>query len=275
MPHPCPADSHYDMLKDLRNIVDGWDYEPGRISVRKIIGKRGEERIQTRIDLGVLQMLLDGRPDGERPNGHESLIDYFDERVRRHVELYGDDDDFVLSGEDCQELRHEAYLYYQRYLSLFVLEDYERVVRDTATNLRAIELCEQYAVAREDRLAMSAQRTYVTMMNARARAHLALELGEAGRALSAVDAGLRSVAALGRANDAADAPNIAGEMRILRELRQQVLENLPEQSPERLEWQLREALEAEDYEAAARLRDALADAHESAELTDDGGPAAS
>ncbi|MCC6359381.1 MAG: hypothetical protein IT450_11615, partial [Phycisphaerales bacterium] len=48
------------MILDLRNILEGWEYEPGKISVRKIIGQDGREKIQTRVDLGVLQFEVSG-----------------------------------------------------------------------------------------------------------------------------------------------------------------------------------------------------------------------
>ncbi|MGE3182945.1 MAG: hypothetical protein AB7N71_15045, partial [Phycisphaerae bacterium] len=122
-----PPDTVYNMIRDLRTILDGWDYEPGKISVRKIIGRDGREKIQTRIDLGVLQLEVDGRPDGKRPYGCDSVFDYHERRLRDHLAKYGDDEDFVLTAEDCREMRHEAYLYYQRFLSQFVLEEYDAV----------------------------------------------------------------------------------------------------------------------------------------------------
>ena len=36
---------------------------------RKIVGEDGKEKLQVRLDLGLLQMELNGRPDGERPHG--------------------------------------------------------------------------------------------------------------------------------------------------------------------------------------------------------------
>ena len=246
------------MGNDLRTILDGWEYEPGKISVRKIIGRDGGEKVQTRIDLGVLQIDLDGRPDGQRPNGHECYLDFCEEQATRYLELYGDDDEFVLTPEDCQELRHEAYLYYQRYLSLFVLEDYERVVRDTTRNLRAIDFCERYAAAEEDRVALAPQRAYVLMMNARARACYALQISDPETALDAVDAGIASLRTLCEVGgEAEEEVDCHGEFRILSELRENVLGQMPSSAPARMQWELHAALERQDYEKAAQLRDAL------------------
>ncbi len=245
------------MIRDLRTILDGWDFEPGKISVRKIIGRDGREKIQTRIDLGVLQLECTGRPDGVRPFGCESLLEYHDRRLREHIEVCGEDEDFVLTPEDCRELRHESYLYYQRYLSLFVLEEYAGVIRDTVRNLRVIELCERYAAAERDRTMLRPQRAYVMMMNARSKALLAMEQQRYEAALRNVDEG---IAALHRLADDEEADDpFVGEARTLQGLRDEVLAKMPEDTPAKLRAQLREAIACEDYERAARLRDQLSD----------------
>ena len=254
------------MIRDLRTILEGWDYEPGKISVRKIIGRGGHEKVQTRIDMGVLQIGLDGRPDGKRPHEHEALLDFHEHQLARHIDLYGDDQDFVLTPEECQELRHEAYMFYQRYLSLFVLEDFERVVRDTARNLRVIDFCEKYAAAREDGRALAAQRPYVLMMNARARAFQALQADDADEALAAVEAGIRYVRTLTEAEVDEESGDSFGQLRILAELREEIIAKLPPNAPVRLQCELQAALAREDYETAAALRDALGDRRASANI---------
>ena len=57
------------MSQDIEGILDGWEYEPDGLQVRIITGDDGTEKIQMRIDLGLIQMELDGRPDGQRPDG--------------------------------------------------------------------------------------------------------------------------------------------------------------------------------------------------------------
>ena len=245
------------MIRDLRVILDDWEYEPGKISVRKIIGRDGQEKVQTRIDMGVLQIELDGRPDRQRPYGHESFLDYLEHQASEHIELYGDDQDYVLTPEDCSELRHETYLYYQRYLSLFVLEDFERVIRDTMRNLRLIDFCEKFAAAQEDRHALSSQRAYVLMMNARATACAALRQDRYQEALWAVDAGLAKLRTLQNADLEEDEEPNSTELRVLTNLRQDILQGMPADTPAKLQAELEAALEQEDYERAARLRDHL------------------
>lgn len=252
------ADTPNGMIRDLRTIIDGWEFEPGKISVRKIIGHDGREKIQTRIDLGVLQLECEGRPDGTRPYGCESLLEYHEQRLREHIDVCGDDEDFVLSPEDCRTLRHEAYLYYQRYLSLFVLEEFEGVERDTARNLRLIDLCQRYAATQSDRRQVARQHGYVLMMHTRARAYLALGRELFDAALAVVDEGLAAIAALDDTppDDDEDPPS-ASELRTLEALRDEIIHKMPENTPAKLQAELELALECEDYERAAQIRDQL------------------
>ncbi|MFW5840471.1 MAG: hypothetical protein ACOCZE_07815, partial [Planctomycetota bacterium] len=163
------------MNLDIQSILDGWPFEPGQLNVRKIIGKDGKEKIQLRLDLGLLQMEASGRPDGHRPFGHESLLDYYEHRRRHYERSHGSEKGFALDGPTCEKLRAEAVMYYHRYLSAFVREDYQTVQRDTARNLRVFDLCRRYAAEEADQMAQEPYRPYVLMMNARAKVHLALD----------------------------------------------------------------------------------------------------
>lgn len=250
------------MIRDLRTIIDGWEYEPGKISVRKIIGRDGREKIQTRIDLGLLQLETSGRPDGQRPRGCETLIEHFETKLLQHMDVHGDTEDFVLSPEDCRDLRHEAYLFYQRYLSQFVLEDYDAVARDTAMTLRLIDLCQRFGTSDVDRTALRNQRSYVLMMNTRARACRALQQRLFDVALNTIEQGLQEVrtahdGAITEEGDAPCAAQQSSELEVLEQLRDNVLENMPESAPAKIRQRLADAIEAEDYERAAALRDEL------------------
>lgn len=246
------------MIRDLRRILDGWEYEPGKISVRRIIGLDGRDKIQTRVDLGLLQFEINGRPDGQRPFGHESLLDYHEARLQEYIRIHGDDEGFQFTSEECQELRHEAHLYYQRYLSLFVLEEYDLVERDTRRNLRVTDLCSRYGPTDLDRAALEAQRAYVVMMNVRARAYSAVLACRYEAALALVDQGLAEVRKLCAREDGEAPVEQRQEVRVLLALRDEILQTMPETAPSRLRWELEMALAVEDYERAAELRNRLA-----------------
>ena len=169
--------------KDITPVLKGWDYESGTINVRKINGIDGTPKLQMRLDLGLLQMEMSGRPDGAKPHGYESLLDYFEAQLAEHKKTNGSDLGFHLSTEQCQSLREESLMYYQRYLSLFVLEEFAGVVRDTSRNLRLLDLCSKFAMEEQDKLVLEQYRPYITMMNARASAYLTMCGASASRVL--------------------------------------------------------------------------------------------
>lgn len=87
------------MTNDLTAILNDWPHEPGKISARLFEGPDGIDLIQVRIDLGILQMHADGRPDGQRPNGFESLLDYFEDRAA----IAHDGEDLLDQGPDLTD----------------------------------------------------------------------------------------------------------------------------------------------------------------------------
>jgi len=64
------------MTRDISPILAEWEYQPGQLAVRIIAADDGEPRLQVRLDLGLLQMHLEGRPDGQTPFGFRSFLDY-------------------------------------------------------------------------------------------------------------------------------------------------------------------------------------------------------
>lgn len=156
---------------DITPLLNEWQYTSGEITVRKITGLDGREKLQMRLDLGLLQMEVDGRPDGRRPHGRESLLEYFEDKIRL-------DPSFKLNQDECAALREESGLYYHRYLSEYVLEDFTSVVRDTSRNLKVLDLCRMHAANAEDRETLEQYRPYITMMRDRSRAAVLLRKGD-------------------------------------------------------------------------------------------------
>lgn len=244
------------MILDLRTILDGWEFEPGKISVRKIIGRDGREKIQTRVDLGLLQFELAGRPDGQRPHECDTYLDYCERKLRDFNRHSNREDAFLLTPEDCRELKHEAHMFYQRFLSLFVLEEFEAVACDTLRNLRTLDLLHEYGPSESDRDALEPQRAYLLMMNARANVYAAVRDGDHDRALRQIERGIDAITAL-RAEEDGVTAEPCPELEVLENLRDEVIVRMPADSPLRLRQELEEALAEEDYERAAKLRDRM------------------
>ena len=248
---------HRHPAKDILPILKGWDYEPGTINVRKIVGSDGKQKIQMRLDLGLLQMELRGRPDGVRPFGCESLLEYFEKRLREHRKKNGTDLGFQLSSDQCQSLREEALMYYHRYLSLFVLGEFTGVARDTARNLRVLDICGKFGEDEQDRLILEQYRPYIIMMNARALASIDLDRGEFQKAYDVVKQGLGDIRRFFKRFGQEQAYKHSSEVKILRRFRKEIKKKLPVDPMEKLQEELDLAIKDERYEEAAKLRDEM------------------
>ena len=246
------------MSKDLAVLLQGWDYNPNEVTVRHIIGADGRKKIQMRLDLGVLQMETSGRPDGKRPHGFESLLEYhLAQKESAEETALTEWNSWSLDGEACADLKQEAMQYYYRYLSLFHLGEYDDVIRDTARNIEVFDLIRDYAEDESDRLSLEQFRPYVLMMNARAQACLALEDKRYDRAMTIIEDGIESIRDFFRDIEREDLADSCREIQFLEEWRERIENNRPLTTADRIRRELSIAVASEDYERAAELRDQL------------------
>ena len=247
------------MSMDIGRILEGWPYNSGQISARRVVGDDGRDKIQLRLDLGLLQMEADGRPDGQRPNGHESLLAYYEQQLQGYqLEHGGSDDGFQLDEQACEWLRNEGTMYYHRYMALLVLEDFEGVERDTLRNLRLFDFCAAYAKEETDKYILEQYRPYVIMMCTRARAEIALRDSRPKLALAVVKRGLASIREFYRRLGQEKAAAASSEVAILKALAKEIEGRIPVDPVQQLKKQLARAVAAEKYEVAASIRDKLA-----------------
>ncbi len=245
------------MSKDLAVLLQGWDYNPNEVTVRRVVGDDGREKIQMRLDLGVLQMEISGRPDGKHPYGFESLLEYQLAQKESAASAAADWSEWTLDSEACSDLKQEAMQYYYRYLSLFHLGDYHEVIRDTSRNIAVFDLIRDYAEDEADRMSLEQFRPYVLMMNARARACLALENKRYDRALEIIEEGIESIRDFFRDVEREDLAESCREIQFLEEWRGRIEDNRPLTAADRIRRELSIAVASEDYERAAELRDQL------------------
>jgi hypothetical protein len=242
---------------DLTRLLREWPYDPRRIDVRLVKGTDGREKLQLRVLLGVLQLETAGRPDGQRPQGFESLLEYHRDRLARYVNQTGGEAGFVLSTAECAELREEALQYYHRYVGLFALRSYRAVIRDAQRNLEVFDLCRDYGETELDRTVLEQFRPQVIAQRARSEAEVALAEQRPKEALAALDRGLEELrAALSEPGQGGDFDR-CNEVQLLRGMRDVLIPKLPASQKAELEERLRAALAAENYELAAILRDEL------------------
>lgn len=242
---------------DLTQMLASWPHVAGRINARRIAGADGRQKLQIRIDLGVLQMEMTGRPDGQRPHGFESLLDHQQDRLNRYTRETGGSAGFVLSQDECRGLREEAVQFYHRYVGLFALADYPGVVRDTTRNLELFDLCRDFGESEGDRTILEQFRAPVLTMRARSAAEMALAAGKPKQALAALDQGIAELRSVFEDVGRGDEFDRSNEIQLLRGMRDALVPKLPSSQRVELQERLRAAIDAENYELAAILRDEL------------------
>ena len=248
------------MKFDITNLLEQWDYQSGQVMVRKFKGKDGMEKIQLRVDLGLLQMNAEGRPDGKRPMGFASWFDCLLHKLDRHLQEHdGDDEHFTLSGEDCGRLQLEVLQYHHRYICLIQLEEYEGATRDTSRNLEVIDFVTDYAETDELADTMEQFRPQVLMLQTRARACRHLQEKHFDLAIREIESGMTELKDFyqesGRETHEEHSPEILSLSSWLADVKSQ----RPLTRREKLEADLKLAIQLEDFEKAARVRDALKD----------------
>lgn len=242
------------MSQDISAIIAGWDFNPDQLQVRVITGDDGSEKFQVRVDLGLLQLELSGRPDGQRPHGCESLLEHF-EAIQQQAESSASE--FALDHAACVQLMQEGLQYYRRYLSAFHLQRYELVTRDTERNLRLFRFVVQHASRHRDKVEFDQYRPYVLMMRTRAQALISLGKSDHGAALVEIDQGIEQIRQFLKDYQESESEADCSELRFLLRWRREVEQERPTGPIERLEQQLGLAIALEDFEEAARLRDQI------------------
>jgi hypothetical protein len=263
------------VAKDIAKTLEGWDYDPDRISVRIVKGDDGREKIQLRLDLGLLQMEFDGRPDGKRAGGCASWLEFYQRKQQDQETENPDGTPFALDSEDCVRLLREGVQYYHRYISFWHLERYELCARDTSRNLRLFAFVRKHAQNTKDKLQFDQWRPYVTMMHARAVATPLVELEQWEAAVNVLDAGIRGIERFLADYHQEEKASQVGELAFLQRWKQEILQKNPpralegpdaatestvEARPDPLKEvrdKLARAIKEERYEDAARLRDDL------------------
>lgn len=242
------------MSLDLNTLLQDWPHESGSIKVRKILGLDGREKLQLRIDLGILQMEMTGRPDGQRPHNCESLFTYHQRRAARAESR---DEEYELTSDQCSELQQEGIQYYHRYLSLFQINDFPAVIRDTQRNLDLFQFVSDHTDRDDVGWSFQQFRPYVLMMNTRAKASVLLSDGKFADAMHEIERGRDAIQEFFQQSNFPELAQKSSEVAFLEEWLEEVSSKRPLSKLEIMQREMEVAIASELYERAAELRDAI------------------
>lgn len=237
---------------DISNILNDWDYDPTNVTARYVEDEEGTRKIQLRLDLGLFQMEDQGRPDGKKPRGYTSLLDYY-----KVLESTSKTPTLRLKGEQCTELQQEAVQYYYRYLARFALKDFDGVISDTRHNLELFEFVSRHAENEDLAWEFVQFKPYVCMMSAKAMAEKETSIDNYEAAMAAVEKALEQIKSFWDDQGEEDLMNSSYEVEVLNELMNSLRERRPKSDTDKLRAELNYAISTENYEQAASLRDRL------------------
>ena len=240
---------------DFRQLLEDWPFDPAN-DLRVVRGDDGRELLQVRTPMGIEQYEVEGRPDGRQPHEMESELEYQLARLA-DAEAAGEEAGFRINPEDSAELFNEGVLYYYRYVRFFQLKDWPRTARDTARNLRLFDLIRRYAERAEDQTQLEQWRPYVLRMNTVARAMIALDNRQHEAARKIVAEALDGIESLPEMDNPTFQFERDRSLTALHDLARQIETKRPLTELERLEQQLQKAVQAEQFERAAGLRDRI------------------
>ncbi len=240
------------MRQDIDNAVRGWDFQPGVVQARLVRAGDGRQVIQMRIDLGLLQIETAARPDGAQPHGFDTYLAYLraQARIARQAGRK-----FLLSEEQCLEADREFLQFYHRRISWLALRQYARAMADADHTLAFMDFVLKHSPSEEYAQEHEKYRVLVLFQRTQAAAALQVEKNNPEGAIDEIRSGLERLRAFFAAHDLEEHMDEDGMVQHLHKVEKSLRAEYHIKAT--LEEQLAQAIAAEDYETAARLRDVI------------------
>jgi hypothetical protein len=239
-----------DKEHNIDELLKQWPFDPFAINVR-LLESRQRVILQMRVDMGVLQLETEGRPDGMTPHGAAT---YFDFLKAKSIET----DEFSLDEQNCLEIDREFVQYYHRRVCWLQLKKFSNAVADADHTLGLMDFCKRFSPDEEWTNNHEQYRPFVIYHRTQAAALAYLEGdGEVDteRAIQEANDGLERLRKLFIEYDAEEQFEQDDLVLRLIEFREGVRERY--EVGMTIQEQLDKAIEDEDYEKAAELRDQL------------------
>ena len=202
-----------------------------------------------RIEMGILQLEIKGRPDGERPEGHPTYFDLLQHEADAEVEM-------TMTEQQCSETDREFVQFYHRRICWLAMREFDRAKEDADHTLALMDFCHKHSPDETWTLSHEQYRPFVLFHRTQAATLSALENDDAETAIEEVNFGLNRLENLYSSFEELEDFEENELVARLIELRESVREKF--EVGRTLQEQLGDAIASEQYELAAKLRDKLA-----------------
>ncbi|MEM9367181.1 MAG: UvrB/UvrC motif-containing protein [Planctomycetota bacterium] len=229
----------------LDDYLSEWDFDPQSLNVRMIKGHDGRDLLQMRVDMGILQLEVSGRPDKASVHGFESCVEWL--QLRK--------DNEPLDEAGCADVDREFMQFYHRRICWLHLQYYHRAVMDADHTLRLMDLSSETSPDEEWTASHEQYRPFVLFHRTQAQALGYLEDEAPEDAISAINEGLETMRSFFAKHEAEEHFEEDDLVQRLTEMRESMRSQYD--VGKTLHEQLAAAVEEEQYELAARLRDEL------------------
>jgi hypothetical protein len=180
------------MIEAIDDILDNLAYDIEHpVKTLKIADGREVVLIQANA-FTLSRIYATGRPDGKRPHGRSSYLEYFNEQLKDYKNTHDTDEGFSLTPEDWRSLFNESYDRYIRYLLFSGIRRWKDVKKDTETNIAVVDFAKKYA---PDEIAWDIYqyKGYILMMKTISQAELCMMRGDLNGAIEEIDNGMNLI----------------------------------------------------------------------------------
>jgi hypothetical protein len=248
--------------QDIDEILEQWPFDPQSVNVR-LLESAQRRVLQMRVDMGILQLETDGRPDGNRFHGATTYFDFLREQSSQSEKK------FELDEDSCLEVDREFVQFYHRRVCWLQLKEFDLAVRDADHTLALMDFCKRHSSDEQWTISHEQYRPFVLYHRTQAAALAYINQDEdtidgaddaepvdtAEFAIDEVNYGLIKLRELFAEYDAEEQFDEDELVQRLTEFREGLREKY--EVGQTAKEQLETAISDEDYEAAARLRDQL------------------
>lgn len=234
---------------DIDRLLHEWPYKPGEVAARLVKAADGRQVLQMRVEMGVLQMEVEHRPDGQRPGGANTYFEYLQGLALHEGEA------FEMSTEQCAAADREFLQFYHRRICWLALREFKRAIRDADHSLAFMNFVREHSPDEQWTLSHEQYRPFVLFHRTQAAALAALEDDGPEAAINQIHTGLEQFREVFREYEAEDQFEEDELVERLHDLRDGLRKHYHIEPT--LDERLAEAIAQEKYELAARLRDEI------------------